>query len=596
MTAGAWILAAILLPGNPTAVEKSAADELKAALAKIGGGAVERTFYVGATAASRRVFGEDPKWKLDELGVGTDGGAIVLDGHPVRGVLYAVYDFLERDCGVRWWTSEASLYPELRELPVPARRRSAPSFVYREPYYLDGFDPVFKARCRVNFTSVARYEPATKDHRHIPAEMGGDYRFYFYEGRRSAYHSFFEVLPPSKHFKDHPEWYSLVDGKRVPRQLCLTNEEMAREYVAETLRRLRASPESDFIQVSQNDQSDPCACERCRAVEAEEGGAHAGPLLRFVNRVAAAVGREFPDVKVDTFAYQYTRRAPTRTRPAPNVTVRLCDIECAFNRPLADPGAPSENAAFVRDLRDWAKIAAGQLYVWDYVADFHSYMMPHPNHHVLADNLRLFRDAGAIGVFEQGDAGCSAGEFVPLRLWIEAHLLWNVDADAAALRREFLAGYYGSAAAPVLGEYIDLLSAAGHAAAGKVDCYHEGVGEFLGAEKGLRAWGLMQKALAAAEADGDECVRRVRRESLSADHMLLRHAHEWSAWCAANGRAWPVDAAFRRRWVEDCRAAGVVAWRESVKPNFDEYAVQILGVAPRDDAGAEGHCPGGTLR
>lgn len=572
-------MAAILLPENPSAVEKTAAEELEAALARMGCSGTTRTFHVGATAASRRAFGKNPGWKYDELGVKTDGEAVILDGHPARGVLYAVYDYLERDCGVRWWTSTVSHYPKLRELPMPAERRSAPSFVYREAYYLDGFDPVFKVRCRVNHTSIGHYEPATKDHRFIPPELGGDHRLYYYEGRHSAYHSFFEVLPPEKYFKDHPEWYSLVDGKRVPRQLCLTNAEMEREYVGETLRRLRTSPESSFIQVSQNDLIAPCTCARCRAVEAEEGGAHSGPVLRFVNRVAAAVGREFPNVMVDTFAYQYTRKAPTMTRPASNVTVRLCNIECAFNRPFADHCGPEENVAFVRDLRDWTKIAAGHLFIWNYVTDFISFMMPHPNHHTIADNLRFFRDAGAIGVFEQGDVCCSAGEFAPLRFWLESHLLWDVDADASALRREFLTGYYGAAAAPILDEYLDFLSLAGRATRKAVRCAHPDVGEFFNAEQGMRVWRLMGRALAAAAADGGDCVRRVRQEALSTDHMLLCHEKEWSAWCAANGCAWPVNAEFRHRWVEDCRAAGVVAYRESVKPNFDEYASQVLGGA-----------------
>ncbi|MCH8962875.1 MAG: DUF4838 domain-containing protein, partial [Bacteroidetes bacterium] len=46
-------------------------------------------------------------------------------------------------------------------------------------------------------------------------------------------HSYYHYLPPVQYFKDHPEWYSLVDGERVSSggQLCLTNPEMLQELV-----------------------------------------------------------------------------------------------------------------------------------------------------------------------------------------------------------------------------------------------------------------------------------------------------------------------------------------------------------------------------
>ena len=52
---------------------------------------------------------------------------------------------------------------------------------------------------------------------------------------------------------------------------------------------------------------------------------------------------EFPQVAVDTFAYQYTRRPPKTIRPRPNVIVRLCSFECNFREPLDHPS----NAAFI---------------------------------------------------------------------------------------------------------------------------------------------------------------------------------------------------------------------------------------------------------
>lgn len=458
--------AAIVLPDSPTAVERTAADELKTAVRRISGEewqivperaepAGERNFLIGATRAAARIA--PAAWRTDEILVAPlSNGSIVLAGDPVRGPIYAVDTYLEDVCGVRWWTSAESDYPTLREMPpVVSAIRHAPVFRYRETYYRDGFNADFKVRMKGNFSSRTRFMYTPMEF--IPKEKGGDHRLYYFESRGSAYHSHFETLPPSRHFASHPEWYSEIGGRRVAKQLCLTNDEMAEAYIAETLRRLRTDPAVDFISVSQNDWAGPCDCVRCRAVIADEG-AISGLYLRFANRVAEAVEREFPSVTVDTFAYRFTRKPPRLTRPRRNVTVRLCDIECAFNAPIATSGLDDD---FLADLREWGRLAPGRLYIWDYATDFVSYMMPHPNLDVLGPNLRLFAESGVTGVFEQGDALCSAGSFAALEHWVIAHLLWDPSRDARGLRDAFILGYYGEAAAPHVRRCRDIVDGAG---------------------------------------------------------------------------------------------------------------------------------------
>ncbi len=556
MTFLSCVLAAVLLPSEPTAVERTAAAELEGALKKIGGVPARWTYYVGATEASRGAFG-GVEWRPDEIGIRTVGDAIILDGHPTRGAIYAVDVFLEEVLGVRWWTSTETDWPKNVPRVMPKLDiRYAPKIRYRETYYRDGFDVDFKVRMKGNFTSRTRY--MFEDVRRVPAEKGGDSTLLYYEGRSSSYHSFFEVLPPGKYFAAHPEWYSLVGGKRVSDartgQLCLTNEEMTKEYISELRKLLKAHPEVDFVQVSQNDGSGACECSTCRAVEAEEGGAHSGPVLRFVNRVAAELEGEFPRVTFDTFAYLHTRRPPTKTRPRQNVTVRLCDIECDFRRAIARGGA---NQSFLEDLDGWKKIAAGRLYIWDYVTDFTSYMMPHPNYRALGANIRLFAEAGAVGVFEQGDALCRAGEFWPLRQWVIAHLLWNPERDAGALVDEFLVGYYGKSAAPILKKYLDLVCDEAEKGTKAVGCYHANVTDFMSMDAIRQALGLMDEAVAAAAREGEVYARRVRREKLSTDHVRLLN---WKAL----GERGDYRAAVEK-WFAEGDAFGVEAVRETTR-------------------------------
>ncbi len=564
--------AAIVLPDSPTAVERTAADELKAAVRRISGEewqivperaepAGERNFLIGATRAAARIA--PAAWRTDEILVAPlSNGSIVLAGDPVRGPIYAVDTYLEDVCGVRWWTSAESDYPTLREMPpVVSAIRHAPVFRYRETYYRDGFNADFKVRMKGNFSSRTRFMYTPMEF--IPKEKGGDHRLYYFESRGSAYHSHFETLPPSRHFASHPEWYSEIGGRRVAKQLCLSNDEMAEAYIAETLRRLRTDPAVDFISVSQNDWAGPCDCVRCRAVVAEEG-AISGLYLRFANRVAEAVEREFPSVTVDTFAYRFTRKPPRLTRPRRNVTVRLCDIECAFNAPIATSGLDDD---FLADLREWGRLAPGRLYIWDYATDFVSYMMPHPNLDVLGPNLRLFAESGVTGVFEQGDALCSAGSFAALEHWVIAHLLWDPSRDARGLRDAFILGYYGEAAAPHVRRCRDIVDGAGAKAAAqgiKVGCYHLSVTNFMDRAAALAAADALDRAIDAAERSGGPYAERLRREKLSFDHMKLV---SWKDWELEGSR----DEAFRA-WAAECRRFGVEAWRETTdRGDFGKY-------------------------
>ena len=54
-------------------------------------------------------------------------------------------------------------------------------------------------------------------------------------------------------------------------------------------------------------------------------GVGGGPLLDFVNFLADGIKDKYPEVYIDTLAYQYTQKAPKTIRPRDNVIVRLCD-------------------------------------------------------------------------------------------------------------------------------------------------------------------------------------------------------------------------------------------------------------------------------
>jgi len=460
----------IVLDVEAAEPEQVAALELSRYLQQVTGGALPVVWlheapgtggriYVGLSRTVRKMFPD-----LDWEGLGEDtvvigflhsglmredpdaGTDIVLAGVPPRGTLYAVYTFLEEGAGCRWWTSTESDIPRSPSLTIDRKvveRVYSPPIKCRDAYFRDTFgwsmvgdrpeEYMFAVKLKLN-----GHAPA------IPDKFGSHYTILGW------CHTFHQLIAPHEYFEEHPEWFSLVDGKRVPdKQLCLTNEEMRRELVRNALEWIRANPEAGIISISQNDTDGPCECDKCRKIAREEGS-ESGPLIRFVNRVAEDIEREYPDFKVMTLAYQYSQKPPRNIRPRHNVVIRLCSMQADHFRPLGGPGNPQ----FAADLKKWSE-TSHQIFIWDYVVNFRNFVTPYPNLHTLGPNMRLFADHGVYGVFSQGNGWSKTGDFYALRAWVIAHVLWDPSLDTGELVDEFVTGYYG-AAGRFIREYLDL--------------------------------------------------------------------------------------------------------------------------------------------
>ena len=403
-----------------------------------------RTILLGHTRHTEKILGESPA--IGDLGddgfrLVTRAPHLLVLGGPVRGTLYGVYELLEKYGGCRWYSSWHSVIPKLDAWPLPEIDEiQKPAFAMREPFWFDFFDGDLAARNKVNGNAMR----LTEHH-------GGKIRF----GKGSFVHTFERLCPPDEFFDSHPEYFSEIDGKRVMErsQLCLTNPDVLKIVTERLLAQIRNDPEAKLFSVSQNDWRNPCACENCKAIDDREGS-HAGTMITFVNQVATAVEKEFPDVWIETLAYQYTRQPPQTVRPRHNVVPRLCTIECDFSKPLGQSDY-QENQKFVKELRAWNAIT-GKLYIWDYTTNFRSYTGPFPNVPALQGNVQLFRDNGVVGLFEQGAYQGRHADFAELKAWLLAKWLWNPDLPAKALLDDFFKGYYGKAA-PLVREYFDEL-------------------------------------------------------------------------------------------------------------------------------------------
>jgi len=451
-TRGQSAMCSIVRPANATPSQIYAAGEFQKFTEQMTG--VKLPILTDdAPLTGPAVLVGDTRYTAQLLGAPCDVGALGKDGFrlktcqdhllilggPLRGTLYGVYEVLERFGGCRWYASWHSVIPKRDTFAVPALDETQrPAFALREPFWYDMFNGDLAARNKANGNAMRLEE------RH-----GGKIRF----GGGLFCHTFNPLCPPEEFFASHPEYFSEIDGKRVKEhtQLCLTNPEVLKIVTARVLERIRKDPSAKLFSVSQNDWHNCCTCPACKAVDDREES-HAGTLIQFVNQVAEAVEKEFPEVWIETLAYQYTRKPPKTIRPRRNVVPRLCTIECDFSRPL-DGNAFGQNLKFVEDIRGWSAMT-DKLFIWDYTTDFRGYITPFPNVLALQGNVRFFRDNRVVGLFEQGAYQGRHGDFAELKAWLLAKWLWNPDLPAEPLLNDFFAGYYG-AAAPLVRRYFD---------------------------------------------------------------------------------------------------------------------------------------------
>jgi hypothetical protein len=560
--------------------ERHAADELQRFLAEMSGAKLPivtearggRLILVGNSGVTDRLRVSVTPGEVGAEGfrLKTVGRHLLIAGGRQRGTMYGVYVLLEK-LGCRWFTPEVSRVPKMRTIRVgPLDEVQKPAFEYREPFFTEAFDADWAARNKVNGNSMQLDEP-----------RGGKVSYYPFV------HSFYRLIPPEKYFQDHPEYFSLIDGqRRVERgQLCLSNPEVLRVGTEALLKWIEEQPGATIYSVSQNDWEGWCECDHCRRIEEEEGGAHSGPVLRFVNALAAAVEKKHPDKLIDTLAYWYTEAPPLKVRPRRNVRIRLCPIGTCQAHPYEQ--CPHD-AYFMKNLRAWSRITS-QLYIWHYNTNFSHYLMPFPDFDELAADIPMYQRHGVVGLFLEGaypEGG--GGENAELRSYVMARLLWDTKADVERAVSEFMEGVYGKAAA-AMRQYFELL----HREV-RLPPRGEGRHFWIYGVPDFSSGFLVQAREAfrrvEAAAENDAVRARVRKARLPIEYLELLGAKEFSM----RGHSYaPADLAGVRQRFEALMAAlrsfGITSIHEGVELAGDEqefqarirpYRVEIL-----EDAG-----------
>ena len=447
-------LAAVSFAAERAPWERTAEGELDSYLKRVAPegvriGGKKAVFHVGDTDFAKGKGLASSAFKDEEWCVKSFGADVVLNGGGTRGALYAVSHFLEDDCGVRWWNDGDEDVPEKGRIDFPALdRRGKPFFAYREIYRTPTatIDPRTAVRMRLNGNGE----------RKIPLAWGGGVEF----GPPYFTHVWDRYLPFAKYGKEHPEWYSYreKEGKRVggiyTGQLCLTNPELVPLLVklvkksivqGEEEAKAKGLAAPTIYALNMNDNRNYCECEACKAEVAKYG--HSGQQLRFINAIAAEVGKDRPDLRFKFSAYLYTEEPPKGgVKAADNVIVDIAMTQTNLAGPIGDSGNDH-----IREMPVRWRDASHQFLVWDYGITFWPTTMgwPFPSEFHLPGKMRHFADCKVTHFFIEHEHPETA-DMYELKLYLERKLLEDPYADGDGLVGTFMREYYGPASASVL--------------------------------------------------------------------------------------------------------------------------------------------------
>ena len=442
------LLAEVVVPKNAPPVQKRAAAELEKYIGKIlGNDKTYPRFLLGNTLAAQA--GIELKDLSDEGFVicrKNDAVHISSGTADGRGILYGVYEFLERQ-GCRFWTETEEDIPHRKSLWLPGdlEIRQVPAFPL--------FRWIISGTCSQKWIMTGKLKLNGGSFGFVPKPEDG--LAFYLAPFNSHTHRWF--LPAKKYGKTHPEFFALQkNGKRLVHdykgQLCLTNQDMVREYIANVRSYLKPKYKDGLILIlAQGDNFNHCQCTRCLESD-KKYGSPSGTFMFFVNQIARDLAKDYPKLKIKMSAYQYTRKPPCGIRPEKNVFVSIANIECDFCKKLTDRTAP-ENLRFLAEEESWSKVAH-TMFANNYGTCFDGYMFPFPNFDAIGDRYRFARKHHVRGASMLTAHANAFAEFGHLRDYLTAKLLWDPNQDAWEIAEEFCFGYYGKKAGAILLDYL----------------------------------------------------------------------------------------------------------------------------------------------
>jgi len=256
-------------------------------------------------------------------------------------------------------------------------------------------------------------------------------------------HAYGNMIGQNKaEFDAHPEYYALIDGKRVinsESKMCLSNPGLRKVLVDWAVRSIKANPTVDSISVEPSDGGGWCECEECAKM-----GGPSNRALTLANDIAEAInGLGLGDKYVGMYAYNFHCPPPTiKVHPKVIVTATTAFITGGYSLDQVIDGWQKQGATM--GIYDYYSVS-----VWDW-------NMPgrpkasHPDA-VAKDIRRFYEKQARFYDCESGDCWGPAG----LGYYIASRVMWDIkQADRVKeITEDFLTRAFGPAKEPMRGFY-----------------------------------------------------------------------------------------------------------------------------------------------
>ena len=419
--------------------------------------------HMPAAGKQSIIVRKNPKLPEEAWNVRRIPEGLLISGGIPNGILYACGEFLEHGLGCRFLAYDVTYIPRKKKLILPDdfKRTGKPFFAGRNIYpgWTKGTTE-FKVRSKQNGGIFDGPEWGWYDR---VVENHGAHTYYLYSSKFPA---------------DKPEWLSLhTNGQRLrgirsngPGQLCLTQPDsrdfIFKEMVAR-INRDRASlkkngrPFSKVIDLSANDCNWKCVCPGCMAA-AKKYGQYSGVMLEFTNDLAERLEKVFPEMMIQTFAYEYTEEAPPKDsiKPRKNVMIHLAQLGGEYysvtkvNRDSVRPLTHPNNQLALKKFKEWSKFKT-PLKMWDYWVLYDQRRnFPYTVISAIAPNLRIYAENHVSRIFAESERvmgkSLLAGRcFLDLTYYLGAKMMVDPFEDEKAIIDDFMKHYYGPAAQPM---------------------------------------------------------------------------------------------------------------------------------------------------
>ncbi|MCW5977925.1 MAG: DUF4838 domain-containing protein [Bryobacteraceae bacterium] len=511
----------IVTPAKPAPPEAFAAQELQKYVRKVTGAELPID-TAGRSPAILLGKPNDAVRKLlenrrpDSYALRREGRDLHLAGNTPAGTLYAVYHLLEKYAGCSWLQPGDEVVPRRAELGLPdyLQEVEEPKFDYRNlnlyPFIADRNlrNADWAAKSRLNWvhacTNSSTLWEDFDSRRTLAPELAKRGIHLNYGG-----HTFNTWVSPKTYYKDHPDYFSLVNGKRDPAQLCVSNPAVARVAAENISSFLDRNPEVEMVDLWLNDVTRWCECDGCRQMEGKERKSilrdgnsfqtRTNSNIKFVNAVAREVGKRHPKVLLQTLAYFMVIDAP-EVAPEKNIVVGFAPIDrvppqsaAEFKQEPAGYWYPlyladhDVNRRHKTELEKWLRILpADRFFTYEYYSQWNtarSMININTEARDLETRLldpsrkmfRVFTDAMAkdIAYYVQiGMKNISTEEWDwnELNMYAYPRLLWHPEFSSNAIISDYCARAYGQAAAPMRKHWLILQETKERYPAWKAEC------------------------------------------------------------------------------------------------------------------------------